>query len=51
MATAIYRPDSIPGPEIAHLAISPSSLAGLRALPAETSFAFRRLRLPSSASV
>ena len=30
MATAIYRPDSIPGPEIARLAPSPSSLAGLR---------------------
>lgn len=30
MATAIYRPDSIPGPEVAQLAPSPSSLAGLR---------------------
>ena len=30
MATAIYRPDSIPGPAIARLAPSPSSLAGLR---------------------
>jgi hypothetical protein len=30
MATAIYRPDSIPGPEVARLAPSPSSLAGLR---------------------
>jgi hypothetical protein len=30
MATAIYRPDSVPGPEIVRLAPSPSSLAGLR---------------------
>jgi len=30
MATAIYRPDSIPGPERTQLAPSPSSLAGLR---------------------
>lgn len=30
MATAIYRPDSIPGPETARLANSPKSLAGLR---------------------
>ena len=30
MATAIYRPDSIPGPEIVRLAPSPKSLAGLR---------------------
>ena len=30
MATAIYRPDSIPGPEVARLAPSPKSLAGLR---------------------
>lgn len=30
MATAIYRPDSIPGPEPARLAPSPKSLAGLR---------------------
>ncbi|MEZ4333068.1 MAG: hypothetical protein R3F35_15015 [Myxococcota bacterium] len=30
MTTAIYRPDSIPGPEVAQLAPSPSSLAGLR---------------------
>jgi len=30
MATAIYRPDSVPGPEITKLAPSPSSLAGLR---------------------
>ena len=30
MATAIYRPDSIPGPEIIRLAPSPKSLAGLR---------------------
>jgi hypothetical protein len=30
MATAIYKPDSIPGPEMARLAPSPKSLAGLR---------------------
>lgn len=30
MATAIYRPDSVPGPEIIELARSPKSLAGLR---------------------
>lgn len=30
MATAIYRPDSVPGPEIIRLAPSPKSLAGLR---------------------
>lgn len=30
MTTAIYRPDSIPGPERAQLAPSPKSLAGLR---------------------
>lgn len=30
MATAIYRPDSVPGPEQTQLAPSPKSLAGLR---------------------
>lgn len=30
MATAIYKPDSIPGPETTRLAPSPKSLAGLR---------------------
>ena len=30
MATAIYKPDSIPGPETTRLAASPKSLAGLR---------------------
>ena len=30
MTVSVYLPDSIPGPEPAHLAPSPSSLAGLR---------------------